>query len=431
MLKLRTYRALNCAANGVLYHYTSSMDNVESILENGLRTSAYPTTNSDEYLAGISLSRTKTTIPYSVNDTHTHGYALDDEGSEFRRWVYGVIFSKRLLSNIGKIKPYHYATDPGWYFQINIRRVNSNIQELPKDWLPEKVTLDIVTNWRVHGAATARARIRFFYPEDTVDTDDYYTDEESVILEDMPYLPIFSEGISKEDYLNQIASLDKLDFEHNTPIDNANMQVDQYLKTVNLSDTKAQPQIVQDILEDAFRIIRRRIQGRQSHQKKSRAGNATKIWADGAEPVYLEDKGDTSYQAIMEALKQLQEIAPNIKISGNEQEGWRVYGKLPEGTSFQKLPITIQKIMNKLGMLEYESEDRILLPNAKPGEYIPATKKAIIGIIVPRSQYSSKEVQDFRQKHPDVPVHVYADKNEKSSDSYKSIPRSAYQNPIT
>ena len=92
MLELRTYRELNSSASGVLYHYTSSMDNVESILENGLRTSAYPTTNPDEYLTGISLSRTKTTIPYSVNDTHTHGYAFDDEGSEFRRWVYGVIF---------------------------------------------------------------------------------------------------------------------------------------------------------------------------------------------------------------------------------------------------------------------------------------------------------------------------------------------------
>lgn len=132
----------------------------------------------------------------------------------------------------------------------------------------------------------------------------------------------------------------------------------------------------------------------------------------------------------MEALKQLQEIAPNIKIRGNEQEGWRVYGKLPEGTSFQKLPITMQKILSKLGMLEYESEDRILLPNAKPGEYVPATKKAIIGIVVPRSQYSSKEVEAFKQKHPEIPVYVYADKYEESNEAYKSIPRSTYQNPI-
>lgn len=430
MLKLRTYHELNSSANGVLYHYTSSMDNVEAILENGLRTSAYPTTNPDEYLTGISLSRTKTTIPYSTNDTHTHGYALDDQGTEYRRWVYGVIFSKRLLSNVGKIQPYHYATDPGWYLQLDIRRVNPNIQELPENWLPAEVTLDIVTNWSEGDDTTVRARIRFSYPEDTVDTDEYYAEDESVILENKPYLPKFPKGISKEEYNNQITDLSRLGFEHNTPIDNEANQVDQYLATVDLSDIKAQPQMIQDILEDALRIVRRRIQGRQSHQKKSRTGNMIKIWSEGTEPVYLEDKGDTSYQAIAETLEQLQEIAPNLKIRGNAQEGWEIYGTLPEGTSFQKLPITMQKIISKLGTPVYESEDRILLPNAKPGEYVPATKKAIIGIIVPRSQYSSKEVEAFKQRHPDIPVHVYADKYEKSNEAYKSIPRSAYQNPI-
>ena len=431
MLNLQVLRCLNSSASGVLYHYTNSMANVESIIENGLRTSAYPTANPEEYEAGVSFCRTKTTIPYAFNDTKTHGYADDESGSPYKRWVYGVIFSKNLLSNLGKLKPYEWMADMNWRKELNICKVNTGIQELPENWLPDVVTVSI-TAIR-HGEeedGEVKGKVGFTYPADTVDNDDYYTDEESYIVDDKPYLPKLPNGTPREEFDELVAKLDELGMSKTVPFDNSTLTLVWYSKDIAPGDINSQPDLIRKVARDALRIIKKRIQRRRVHQQAATRGGSIKVWVDYEEPVYLPDSGDTSYDTISKVLQQIAESSPKLTLRGSYEDGWRLWGYFSEKT-FTNLPVTMQKILNRTGLSQiFESEDRLLVKDAKPGDYLPATKKAIVGIVVPRAQYYSKEVDAFRSKYPDIPVYVYAEKYEESNPSDKPIPREAYKNPV-
>lgn len=430
MLKLRTLVKLNSSASGVLYHYTSSMQNVESIVENGLKTSIYPTPEGEEYLVGVSLSRTKTTVPYSTNDTHTHGYALDDEGSEYKRWVYGVIFSKAMLSQVGKIRPYDWMQDMNWRKELNVRRVNTEIQDLPENWLPNAITVVIAAIRHEEGDCAVVGKVTFTYPEGSVDNDDYYTDEESYVVEDKAYLPKLPKGTSRREFDNLVSELEQLKMEKNVPIDNPSITVIQFTKDINPRDIQSQPALIKKIATEAMQVINKRIQKRRTHQKISKAGGSVKVWVTNCEPVYLPDEGDTSYRTISKVFQELAETSPRLRLRGDYNQGWQLTGYFDQKSSTE-LPVTLQKILQKVSLTyDFESEDRLLITGAKPGDYLPATKKAIIGIIVPRSQYYSKDVDEFRGKHPDIPIYVYAEKEESPDSKVNAIPKEAYKNPV-
>ena len=430
MLRLRTLLTLNSATSGVLYHYTNSMQSVESIVENGLKTSIYPAPEGEEPLVGVSLSRTKTTIPYSTNDTHTHGYAFDEEGSEYKRWVYGVIFSRAMLAQVGKIRPYDWMQDMNWRKELNVSKVNTEIQELPENWLPDKITLVIAAIRQKDGDCEVKGKVTFNYPAGSVGGDDYYTDEESYVVEDKSYLPKLPKGSPREEFDNLVAQLEQLNMEKNVPIDNASITVIQFTEDLNPSDIESQPALIKKIAADAMQVINRRIQRRRAHQKTSKAGGVVKVWYSQGEPVYLPDEGDTSYDTISKVFQELAETSPRLKLRGDYDHGWQLYGYFRQKSSTE-LPITMQKILSKVGLgSDFESEERLLVTGAKPGDYLPATKKAIIGIIVPRSQYYSKEIDEFREKHPGIPIYVYAEKEESPDSKVKAIPKEAYRNPV-
>jgi len=430
MLRLRTLLTLNSAASGVLYHYTNSMQSVESIVENGLRTSIYPAPEGEEPLVGVSLSRTKTMIPYSTNDTHTHGYASDDEGSEYRRWVYGVMFSRATLAQVGKIRPYDWMQDMNWRKELNVRRVDTNIQELPENWLPDTITVVIAAIRHREGDSEIKGKVTFNYPEESVGDDDYYTDEESYIVENKSYLSQLPKGASREEFDNIVSELEQLNMEKDVPIDNPNITVVQFTKDINPRDLESQPALIRKIATEAMQVINKRIQRRRTHQKTSKAGSAVKVWATQAEPVYLPDSGDTSYDTISKILQELAETSPRLRLRGDYDQGWQLSGYFSQKSSTE-LPITMQKILSKVGLdHDFESEDRLLVTGTKPGDYLPATKKAIIGIIVPRSQYYSKEVDEFREKHPGISIYAYVEKEESSDSESAAIPKEAYKNPV-
>lgn len=430
MLSLRTLLTLNSAASGVLYHYTNSMQSVDSIVENGLKTSIYPAPEGEEPLVGVSLSRTKTTIPYSTNDTHTHGYAFDEEGSEYRRWVYGVMFSRAMLAQVGKIRPYDWMQDLNWRKELNVRRVNTKIQELPENWLPDEITIIIAAIRHKEGDSEVKGKVTFNYPESSVGDDDYYTDEESYVVEDKAYLPKLPNGVSREEFDKIVSDLEQLKMEKNVPIDNPSITVVQFTKDINPRDLDAQPALIKKIATEAMQVINKRIQRRRTHQKTSKAGGAVKVWTTQAEPVYLPDAGDTSYDTISRVLQELAETSPRLRLRGDYNQGWQLSGYFSQKSSIE-LPITMQKILKKVGLHhDFESEDRLLVKETKPGDYLPATKKAIIGIIVPRSQYYSGAVNEFREKHPDIPIYTYAEKEEGSNFKGEAIPREAYRNPV-
>lgn len=103
---------------------------------------------------------------------------------------------------------------------------------------------------------------------------------------------------------------------------------------------------------------------------------------------------------------------------------WLISGELTSNYSFKDLPVTIQNMLRSAG---FESEDRLLLPGKGEEEYIPATKKAIIGIIVPDASYWNPRIKEVRDNYPDIPMYVYRRDNAPSPD--KPVPRSAYRLP--
>lgn len=421
---------LNSSAGGVLYHYTSSMDNVESIVENGLRTSAYPTPK-DGYIAGVSFSRSKTTVPYSINDTGTMGYAYDEEGTEFRRWVYGVIFSKNLLSNLGKIKPYNWATDIGWDKVFNIKPVDSTQEVLPENWLPESVGVTLVVSWRSKDGLYSAANITTDFPKNTVDADDsYHTAEDKILLRDRPYLPIDPQDKTAEEYNQVIKDLSKSGMQERTIFDQEHVKVTMFTSQVKLSEIDSQSAIVQTILKDGLKTLPRRVKERRIHQQRAKTGKSVKIQTDEGEAVYLNDPDGSVYQQLKRDLENLAKKTDTLHIRDLPNSGFRVRGYLPPDIPYTRLPMTVQRMLNAYGFGDaYEAEDRLLVTNAEPGDYIPESRKAIIGIIVPRTEYYSKDVNAFKKKHPNIPVHVYKEIDEYDPPK-EEIPNEAYHNPI-
>lgn len=432
MLRLKAMRtlSLNSSAGGVLYHYTSSMDNVESIVENGLKTSIYPTPKGG-YLVGVSLARSKTTVPYAINDTATHGYAFDGEGTEFRRWVYGVIFSKNLLSNAGKIKPYNWVTDTGWDITFNIKPVDSTQGVLPENWLPESVGVTIAVSWRSKDGLYSVAKVTTDFPENTVDADDsYHEAEDKILLKDRPYLPVDPEDETAERYNQTVKDLSKYGMSQKTIFNNDIVKVTMFTTQVKLSEIDSQPAIVQTVLKDGLKTLKRRVKERRSHQQRAKGGKSVKIQNDNAEAVYLDDPDGSVYQELKQDLENLAKQTDKLHIRDLPNSGFRVWGRFPTDISYTELPMTVQRMLSAQGLgNSYESEDRLLVTNVKPGEYIPETREAVIGIIVPRTEYYSDAVNAFKKKHPNIPVYAY-----KAIDEYEppkgEIPKEAYRNPI-
>lgn len=433
MLELKIIRGipLNCSDSGVLYHYTNSMDSLESIVENGLQTSVYPNSNHEEPLIGISFSRTKTTIPYLGNDTQTIGYDLDEHGDSFNRWVYGLIFSKRLLSNLGNIRPYNWATDAGARIDYRIKKIDTDKAQLPADWVPNTIKLGIVSQWSTDNPLTTIAKVYIDYPEDTIDWDDtYYTDQDELFLENKSYLPQSTNVDSRAEYDQLIEPLTELGLSQSTPVDGEYRVVTLFTGVVDVSKLNSYPKTIRSIVTDALSEIKPKLQRRKYHQGKERTPDVIKVQVTGCEPFYLKDQGDTSYETLTKDLQELAKISPDIRLDGNPEAGWHIRGRLPEGVTFKQLPLSIQKMLNSFGIdISFESEDRLLVTGAKPKEYIPETRKAIIGIIVPRTEYYSDDVDAFRQRHPDIPVYAYKANNEEAPVTNK-IPKEAYRNPI-
>lgn len=422
--------SLNSSAGGVLYHYTSSMDNVESIVENGLKPSAYPTPK-DGYLFGVSFSRTKSIPPYAINDTGTMGYAPDEEGTDIRRWVYGVIFSKDRLSNVGKIRPYNWATDTGWDIGFSIKPVNSTQEVLPENWLPESVGVTLLVSWRGKSGLYSAATVATDFPENTVDADDsYYKAKDEIVLRDRPYLPIDPEDETAERYNQTVKDLSKYGMSQKTIFNNDFVKVTMFTTQVKLSEIDSQPAIVQTVLKDGLKTLQKRIKNRRIHQQKSHEGKSVKVQVDDNEAIYLKDPDGSVYQELKRDFENLAKQTDNLHVRDLPNSGFRVRGYLPPDTPYNKLPISVQKLLNAYGFdITYEAEDRLLVTNVKPGEYIPGTREAVIGIIVPRTEYYSDAVNAFRKKHPNLPVYAY-----KAIDEYEppkeEIPKEAYQNPM-
>lgn len=102
---------------------------------------------------------------------------------------------------------------------------------------------------------------------------------------------------------------------------------------------------------------------------------------------------------------------------------WEISGTLTEEFSFKKLPSYIQKMMTAVG---FEAEERALFPNAGTKTNIPETTKAIIGVVVPDTEYQSDDVDALKSAYPGMKIYAYRDPNGGESQA----PKEAYRQPI-
>lgn len=117
---------------------------------------------------------------------------------------------------------------------------------------------------------------------------------------------------------------------------------------------------------------------------------------------------------------------PNCPLTLKEYAGeWTISATLTPEYSFKDLPKLIQ---NMLTTVAFESEDRAYFPEFKPEQFVEDTKDAIIGVIVPDTEYYTKPIEAIRQKYP-YPMYAYRDPLRKLSDTDERPPKEAYQYP--
>ena len=139
-----------------------------------------------------------------------------------------------------------------------------------------------------------------------------------------------------------------------------------------------------------------------------------------------EAKGDEPIEKFLDAFYEM-DGDPKCPFELTEERGmWTIHGMFTDEYPFRALPDTIQNMLISVG---YESEDRMLLPDAKPKQIIEETKKAIIGIIVPDTRYWSAPVEDFRAAYPEYPVYAYRDPKMKKLAGSRPVPAEAYRLP--
>ena len=117
----------------------------------------------------------------------------------------------------------------------------------------------------------------------------------------------------------------------------------------------------------------------------------------------------------------------NLPVKCTERRGsWIISGELTPEYEFLDLPKFVQDL---LLACNFEAEDRAFFPKADTREFIEATKKAIIGVIVPDTEYNTETVQHFIADYPKLPVYVYRDPIEKMPEDVK-LPKQLYRLPI-
>lgn len=141
--------------------------------------------------------------------------------------------------------------------------------------------------------------------------------------------------------------------------------------------------------------------------------------------IEVHSKGDDSpLDDFLDVFYELSDNPPPGFTFDEQQGEWTIQGELTSDYSFNDLPPMLQRMLTSTG---FEAEERAFFPNAQTKEYIDATKKAIIGLVVPDTEYNSEEVQSLAQKYS-YPVYVYRDPKQPLPEG-ESVPKEAYRQP--
>lgn len=126
---------------------------------------------------------------------------------------------------------------------------------------------------------------------------------------------------------------------------------------------------------------------------------------------------------------------------------WTIGGELTPEYPFRKLPRLIQKMLTSTA---FEAEDRAFFTNTKNKSFVDeteeefakrkeahpeatrkeGTKKAIIGLIWPDTEYWSQDAEKIRQEFPQYKMYAYRDPKAELDPDAKPVPKEAYKQPI-
>ena len=139
-----------------------------------------------------------------------------------------------------------------------------------------------------------------------------------------------------------------------------------------------------------------------------------------------EAEGDAPIERFLDAFYEM-DGDPKCPLELKEEAGmWTIHGTFTDEYPFRALPDAIQNMLVSVG---YESEDRLLFPDARPKTIIEGTKKAIVGILVPDTQYWGPRVEEFREAFPEYPIYAYRDPKIGKSSIGRKVPPEAYRLP--
>ena len=405
MLRLENLKPLNCSAGGVLYHYCTTWERLNKVLERGISPSRPEHQQDRKYnVPFVSFSRTRIN-PAIVGPS---------------RWRYGIVFSKDVLSNFGKIAPYHHGGHRGADLELKFHDPEFNEDALSKPIILVIEILDelevVETENGYEGNYTGQSRLIISFGGVTANTQG-----DSVTYK---LFTAFTEYI--KDWLVENDSshvserwIDEFAEEPDCVIYENTVILDKFCKQV--------PNDLSEMIYDALDKVRKRNGGPRDNiiSVRTMVGlESPDVWT----PFRMDDD---RYKQFKHAVRTIEDANPGYV----NRDGDIIELDIPLdvfGRYFKDMPPFIQALASKSTL--YESEDRLLLPGYKPKVCIPETKKAIIGVILPRSEYYSERGQELMDRYPNLKFYAYdnpADRfgpNKGKPD--KPIPKEAYQNPI-
>lgn len=394
MLKLKV-RSLNCSAGGVLYHYVSSFDELVDSIKNGLYVSKPEGQRDKQFnVPFISFSRTRIN-PMVIGPS---------------RWNYGLVLSKDKLSNLGKIKPYSHGGQMMEHSLISIRF----IYNLPIAGLYERSLENNIIYFECD----------FYYDE---------SDDDEVMME-CKVINVLSE-------LGDYASVPLKASDAKIVVDWLKKNKDKVKSYINDDSywfrLAGKYKDIQDMLKNVPDVVADLVKQVMAEVKPVDTEPDTTLTIFTRQKL-RDEKNPTRKTQVSVSKADCEELIKFIEMLDSKPDSESTIEISQEGRnrdveitidpadieSQRDLPDIIRKIRQMESLPEHE--DRLLLPGVEPGTTYSKTVPAIIGVMVPDTEWNKKPVKELRTAHPELKFYSYTAPNTKS----KRTDRDSRRNPV-
>lgn len=418
MLRIKAMKELrlNCSSGGVLYHYTSTAESLNEILEEGLKPSyRFEKNREGKTVPFISFSRTRVSPPYYKEGNNS--------------WKYGIMFSRNKISNLGRLTPYRHGDNSKKFEQLTMIVKDPEFTAKPEDNL-YPVTIAI------QHTRPRRSRITMAIGSKNVNnlwsSFDRLTPEDANKLGDWLIQNEAKTGLKIQKVIETTEENKKFN-------DGTKYVVVTCFGKVKLDELSAVlPELPRELLQecqeemaesdmgtDSATSVDIQLRGEEDGTTYNFSKRFTKkdimdIYNRISAVEYSRDDRNDNYYVT--ATTDINNGHWEFIVHGTEEEIEQIFHDKPG----------ILKAIDSVDQYRLqESEDRLWLPNADRQQPVPGTKEAIIGLIFPREEYYSDEANAIREKYPNLPIYAYAEYGSTGlSEDSKPVPKEAYRNPV-